>query len=363
MSNGNIRILNTSASLRIIGGIELGRLLRGTKEFALIDLRDEAQFKSGAPLYGNNIRIDLLAREASRLIPHRNTTIALVDADGGRIREASEILDDAGYRNIFGLEGGLDGNERLPVLPIRIAGARVISGEIERAFHTPVTTPRELSAERDAGRPVVVFDTRSFEEYERSHVPSSIPAPGGEILAFYHRFVTSPETHVVVTCAGRSRAVPGAQTLIDAGIPNRVSQLDFGTNGWRDEGFELDTGFDGPIEKLSAEDIAYARKAAQPLLASINRIDHEILEGWLSDESRTTYSLDVRLPDEFARSSLPHSISAPGGQLGIQIGKWVAVQGARLVLIDDVDGFRAATTAHWFKRIGWEVNILLHDFK
>jgi rhodanese-related sulfurtransferase len=348
--------------VELVNGIELGRRLRNSREFALLDLRDEKGFGTGGPLFGNNIQLHQLAKEVTRLVPHRDTPIALVDADGSRLGEAARILATAGYSEIHGLEGGLDGNERLPVLPVRIAGARVISGEVERAFGTPVTTPKELFDEREAGKPVVVFDTRSFEEYERSHIPGSLPAPGGEILAYYSHFVQSPETHVVVTCAGRSRAVLGAQTLIDAGVPNRVSQLDFGTNGWNDEGFALETGFDGPIATPSPEDIAFARKSARPLLSAVEKIDIETLKNWLSDQDRTTYALDVRLPEAFARRNLPGTVSAPGGQLGIQIGKWVAVQGARLVLIDDLDGFRAATTAHWFRRIGWDVSILLHDF-
>lgn len=361
MSSSSLQKAASPSTLHVVGGVELGRILRGSAEFAVIDLRDEKDFGTGGPLYGNNIGIAALATELPRLVPRPATIIVLVDSDGSRLEEAGRVTAGLGYTNVLALKGGLDGNERLPVLPIRIAGPRIISGEVERAFGTPVVTPREVAEEEKAGKPVAVFDTRSFEEYARAHVPGSHATPGGEILAYFHQLVSSPDTHVVVTCAGRSRAVLGAQTLIDAGVPNRVSQLDFGTHGWRDEGLELETGFGG-AERPAAADIAYARSVSERLHSALPRIDAATLATWLVDESRTTYALDVRLPDVFEKGHLPGSVSAPGGQLGITIGKWVAVQGARLVLIDDRDGFRAATTGHWFKRLGWDVSILQHDF-
>ena len=48
----------------------------------------------------------------------------------------------------------------------------------------------------------------------------------------------------------------------------------------------------------------------------------------------------MRLPEDYERAHLPGSVSVPAGQLGISLGKWVAVQGGRLVLIDaDPGGF------------------------
>ncbi len=72
--------------------------------------------------------------------------------------------------------------------------------------------------------------------------------------------------------------------------------------------------------------------------------------------------MDVRLPEDYERAHLRGSGSAPAGQLGISLGKWVAVLGARLVPIDAEPGVRALTVGRWFARIGWEVSILKHDF-
>ena len=54
--------------------------------------------------------------------------------------------------------------------------------------------------------------------------------------------VPSPKTTVVVNCAGRTRSIIGAQSLINAGLPNKVVALRNGTMGWSLAGFTCDSG-------------------------------------------------------------------------------------------------------------------------
>jgi rhodanese-related sulfurtransferase len=349
-------------SYQELDAIALGELLREPGEIAVIDLRTAAAFGNGMPLHGANVPLAELASRIDALVPHRHTRIALVDGDGTLVNHAAEILAARGYAHLYSLRGGTDFNDRLPVIPIRIAAPRIVSGDVERSFRVPVTTPRQLAALREAGTPVAVFDTRSIDEYIAGHIPDSFPAPGGEILPLFHALIDSPDTHVVLTCAGRSRAVLAAQTLIDAGVPNPVSTLDFGTLGWRDAGFELAHGAQQTLHRIDAADIQFARAALKPLADRFPVHSSVDLERWQADQTRTTYALDVRLPAAFDASHLPGSVNAPGGQLGIWIGKWVAVQGARLALIDEPHGVRALTVARWFERLGWDVVIVGHDF-
>ena len=39
-------------------------------------------------------------------------------------------------------------------------------------------------------------------------------------------------TEIIINCAGRTRSIIGAQTLIDFGIKNKVKALENGTQGW-----------------------------------------------------------------------------------------------------------------------------------
>lgn len=70
----------------------------------------------------------------------------------------------------------------------------------------------------------------------------------------------------------------------------------------------------------------------------------------------------MRTPEEYAAGHLPGSTSAEGGQLLGVAHRTIAVRGARVVLVDDPVGARAAVVAHWLQRRGFEIAILLHDF-
>jgi rhodanese-related sulfurtransferase len=151
--------------------------------------------------------------------------------------------------------------------------------------------------------------------------------------------------------------------LINAGVPNRVMSLAGGTQGWRFAGLDLESGLGIGLCPLSEEAAALARRHAEAVAArfGVRRIDHGTLARWLGEaDRRTTHILDVRTPEEFMAGHLAGSVSAPGGQLVQAIDRWVGTRGARLVLVDDT-GTRAIMTAHWLKRMGWDVQTLDRD--
>jgi rhodanese-related sulfurtransferase len=99
-----------------------------------------------------------------------------------------------------------------------------------------------------------------------------------------------------------------------------------------------------------------ARSVAEP--RGVAFVSAEQVNGWLADETRTTYLLDVRTPEEFAANGAPGFTHAPGGQLVQSTDQYVGTRNARLVLVDD-DGVRARMTASWLLQLGWpEVYVL-----
>jgi hypothetical protein len=48
--------------------------------------------------------------------------------------------------------------------------------------------------------------------------------------------------HIVINCAGRTRSIIGAQTLINLGVRNPVSALENGTQGWYLADLKLEHG-------------------------------------------------------------------------------------------------------------------------
>jgi rhodanese-related sulfurtransferase len=157
-----------------------------------------------------------------------------------------------------------------------------------------------------------------------------------------------------VNCAGRTRSIIGAQSLINAGIPNKVVALKNGTMGWHLAGLELERGQARMADLPDGEALQKAKTAAAKVAARFNvqEISLSRLKDLLHEESRTTYVFDVRSPEEYAAGHLPGSVSAPGGQLVQETDSYAAVRNARIALVDD-HGVRATMTASWLLQLGW----------
>src|SRR4029077_8741773 len=109
-------------------------------------------------------------------------------------------------------------------------------------YGTPWISAEELAERQQRGDNMVIFDSRSYEEYHSNSIPGAGSVPGAELVYRFHELVPSPDTSVVVNCGGRTRSIIGAQALIDAGVPNRVVSLKDGTMAWHLAGFEVVAG-------------------------------------------------------------------------------------------------------------------------
>lgn len=331
-------------------------------EIAFLDLREEGQYGSGHPLLAVNIPYSRLEMEITRLVPRRCCRAVLLDEEDGIAARAARRLEGYGYDKLHILSGGAAawaaGGYRL--FPSTNVPGKGFAEIVEHDCATPAITAGELDRLRHAGERVIVLDSRPAEEFERFHVPGALNCPGAELVHRFTDLVGSPETLVVVSCAGRTRGIIGAQSLINAEVPNRVVSLSGGTQGWRLAGLELEGGPATGLAPLSDAADAAARRRAEAVAArfGVGRIDRTTLDAWLAEaDRRTTHVLDVRTPEEFASGHLPGSVSAPGGQLVQAIDRWVGTRGARLVLVDDT-GTRAIMTAHWLRQMGWDAQFL-----
>src|ERR1700712_6053196 len=78
-------------------------------EIALLDLRHEAAFATGHPLFAANMAAGRIALEAEMRLPRKDVPIVLYDAGEGLIAQAADRLAALGYTNVRQLEGGLRG--------------------------------------------------------------------------------------------------------------------------------------------------------------------------------------------------------------------------------------------------------------
>ena len=161
---------------------------------------------------------------------------------------------------------------------------------------------------------------------------------------------------MVVNCAGRTRSIIGAQSLINAGIPNPVVALENGTMGWHLAGLELARGESRRYGALSDDGLAKARAAAALSIRArfgVPVMDMAGLDAWRAEaDERSLYTIDVREATEFEAGHLAGSFHVPGGQLVQETEATVGALRSRIALIDDT-GVRAAMTASWLIQMGW----------
>ncbi len=333
-------------------------------ELALIDVREEGEFSAnGHLLFAVCLPVSRLELGIADLVPRKSVRMVLCDGGEGLAAIAAERLAGWGYENISILEGGAPGWEAAGNVLFR--GVNVPSkafGEfVEHQSGTPSLAPEELKALLDSDEDVIVLDSRPWPEYRRMNIPTGIDCPGAELAYRVHDLVERPETTVVVNCAGRTRSIIGAQSLINAGVENKVIALRNGTMGWALAGFDLEHGSDRNFPELSADGLARAKEKVAGVAKrfGVQETDLATVDQWRKEtDERSLFLLDVRNPDEYAAGHLPGSLHAPGGQLVQATDRWCGVQGARLVLIDDT-GVRATMTASWLLQMGWrDVRIL-----
>jgi len=345
---------------------EVAGRLRDGKEIAFIDVREHGQYGEAHPLRVVSIPYSVLEARIESFVPRPNTRVVLLDEGDGIAGQAARALSAMRYTHVEVLEGGMPAwaAAGLEVYQGVNVVCKAFGEVVEHACETPAIDPAELKAMVDAGEKLVIVDGRTPEEFNRMSIPGGASVPNAELVYRIGDIAPDPNTTVVVNCAGRTRSIIGAQTLRNAGIPNKVVALRGGTMAWRLSGFGLDHGETPVLPALTEGSIDSGKAYAAEMRArfGLTTADAGQLGEWQAEPERTTYLIDVRSSEEFAAGHMPGAMHAPGGQLVQAADQWCAVWRARMVLVDEGSGVRASTTAHWMKQMGWDVHVLLTDF-
>jgi len=339
-----------------ISAADLQHGLESSEEFALVDARREGDFATGHIFSASNIPLSQLELRLEALIPRRTTPIVLCDANDSLASEAAAVMTGMGYGAVSILEGTISAWAH--------AGHRLFSGinvpskafgeYVEHYAGTPHIDPRELHRLMQGDEDIAVLDSRPFDEYQVMSIPSAISCPGGELVYRFFENVPSAHTRVIVNCAGRTRSIIGAQSLIDAGVPNAVVALRDGTMGWHLAGLELEHEQSRRARAPESGSLALAHARAQAVAkrVGVRSATWDEYHAAQRNPTRTTYLFDVRDSEEFNVAHPSGAISAPGGQLLQSLDTYAAVRNA-VIFLCDADGVRGAMTAAWLKQMGW----------
>lgn len=352
-----------------ISSKDLYNLLLSGDELALIDIREQGEFAVAHILAACCIpfsRFELLLPE---MVYQKTTRIVLTGdqhSENYRLNQrALTLLDSYGFHNVSILDGGIEQWQQDGYC--LFSGINTVSkgfGEfIEARYHTPYIEATALQQRIDHGENIIIFDARPADEYRRQSIPGAINLPGAELVYRFFEFVDNPETMVVVNCAGRTRSIIGAQSLINAGVPNQVVALKNGTMGWKLAGYDLATNcsHDLPFPSVEALSRAIACSRAIAKRFGVRHMARSKLSKIIQTGNRgNLYLLDVRTGEEFQAGHLSQSKHAPGGQLVQATDDFVAVKNAPLLLVDDNE-IRATITASWLQQMGLSKVFVLED--
>ena len=305
-------------------------------EIALLDLRREAVFATGHPLFAANMAADRIALEAETRLPRKDVPIVVYDGGEGLIEAAIERFRALGYTNVRRLDGDLQAWKAAgyEVFQDVNSYAKAFGELVESRRHTPSLAAEEVAALIESDANIRILDVRRFDEYTTMNIPGSISVPGAELVVRAGKAAPDSETTIIVNCAGRTRSIIGTQSLINAGVANKVRALRNGTIGWTLARQQLDHGSDrrgeiGPFEgaEANARDVAYR--------AGVRRLGIDEMAALRAQTDRTLYRFDVRSEEEYSAGHLPGFRHYPGGQLVQEIDMAAPVRGARIVLTDD----------------------------
>ncbi|MDB5811863.1 MAG: thiosulfate sulfurtransferase [Betaproteobacteria bacterium] len=348
-----------------ISAQKLKRLLHDGGEIAVLDVREEGMFAKRHMLLAATAPLSQLELRMPLLVPRRSTRVVLVDDDDGVAQRAAEVLTRNGYTDVSVLTGGVGA--------WAAAGYEIYSGVnvpskafgefVEHHYQTPRMDAADIKARVERGEKIVILDSRPLPEYKKVSIPGGVDCPGAELAYRAHDLIGTPDTLVVVNCAGRTRSIIGAQSLINAGLPHRVVALKNGTMGWHLAGYKVAKDQDLIAPPPTATGLRKARESAARVakrfgvqyinVAKVTQFAREM-------DKRTLYVFDVRSPEEFAEGHLHSTVSAPGGQLVQTTDSFAATRNARICLVDD-HGVRATMTASWLIQMGWKEVYVVKD--
>jgi rhodanese-related sulfurtransferase len=327
-------------------------------EIALLDLRHEAAFATGHPLFAANMAVDRIALEAEARLPRKDAPIVVYDCGEGLVAAAADRLAALGYTSIRQLDGGLNGWRQAgyELFGDVNSYAKAFGELVEARRHTPSLAADDVAALIKAKANIAILDVRRFDEYATMNIPGSVSVPGAELVFRAGHAAPDPETTIIVNCAGRTRSIIGTQSLINAGVPNKVVALRNGTIGWSLARQELEHGADrrgvaGAFSgaQANARDVAYR--------AGVRHVNGEEANALKAQTNRTLYRFDVRSAEDYTAGHIKGFRHYSGGQLVQEIDMAAPVRGARLLLTDD-KGLRADMTASWLAQMGWETYVL-----
>ena len=202
--------------------------------FALIDSRERRDYVAGHWFGSTNIPLSLFSTRLGYLFQEPDFPIHFLDWQDKASAETIHQLKAIGFNNIT------IHNTRKPAMMGRgfVKGEYVWSkafGEVvAHEIDLPEVTPKQYLADYQDAQ---LFDVRPTAEYQDFTLPKSQSLPNSLLLANVQALKDTGKMSLL-HCAGRTRSIIGAFTLMASGYDGPFAVFRGGTQAWQLDGYE-----------------------------------------------------------------------------------------------------------------------------
>ncbi|WPB59208.1 rhodanese-like domain-containing protein [Xylophilus sp. GOD-11R] len=330
----------------------LRMLLLQDDEIALLDVREARQAFGAHIALARHAPLSSLELQIPAFVPRRDTPVVVYDegdVPGGPADRAHALLSRVGWTDVRRLRGGLAAwqAESLPTIDGYGALIKSFGDLARRHYRTPTVAHDELAARLADLRPTIVVDVRPADEHAFLTIAGARNYPGTEAALRQWPSPAEPDALWAVHCFSRTRGIIGATTLRLLGA-GHVAFVEDGVMAWNLRGSPVERDA-APPDDLPAASPALLRRRADTLVSryGLQRITPEDLQAFRANATRSLYLFDLRPAGPSALHPAGGARRVAGGQLLMHVETLVGTRGARVVLIDEPHGLRAAVTAFW----------------
>lgn len=330
-------------------------LYEAGKPFALIDCRERRDYVAGHWFGSTNIPLSLFSNRLRFLFKTPDFPVHFLDWQDAASSEAMHQLVAFGFTDITCHKTEKPSEMGRGFVKGEYVWSKAFGEVVAHQIDLPEITPQQYLADYQDAQ---LFDVRPTAEYQDFTLPNSQSLPNSLLLANVAALKGTGKMSLL-HCAGRTRSIIGAFTLMASGYDGPFAVFRGGTQAWQLDGHEREhnanrlfaadhEATDAVAGFLRRWQIPSARVAQDAIAAYA----HENQSGLLFDVS----------DDAATGQPLAHGIiKISGTNLIQQTDRSIARYHVPVTLFDQGSGSRAAFAAFWLRAMGFIVNIVYLD--
>ena len=323
--------------------------------FALIDSRERRDYVAGHWFGSTNIPLSLFSTRLGYLFQELNFPIHFLNWQDMASGEAIHQLKAIGFSNITIHNTQKPEKMGRGFVKGEFVWSKAFGEVVAHEIDLPEITPKQYLADyQDA----LLFDVRPTAEYQDFTLPKSQSLPNSLLLANVQALKNTGKMSLL-HCAGRTRSIIGAFTLMASGFDGKFAVFRGGTQAWELDGYEREYN----ANRLFATDHEASDAVANFLRRwqiPATTVMADRLGAFVADH-KTKLLFDVSDDGATGQPQAHGIIKISGTNLIQQTDRSIARYHVPIILFDQRSGSRAAFAAFWLRCMGFSVTVAYLD--